>query len=122
MSEVLLNVFTSDPAITLYSIAVLVGLGFLIKKYPWLKKYTDIATDLFAYIEDNYKSWGIKGNEKMEFFVKDFIARYNKQFGKVPTQDIIDNAVDLVERLVYEQNKAVKIEAVQATTSGEYKI
>jgi hypothetical protein len=110
MSTFLLNVLTSDPAITLYSIAVIIGLGILVRKFPWTKKYTDIAADLFAFIEDNYKSWGIRGNEKMEFFIKDFVARYYNEFGKIPTEEIIRNAIKIVEDLVAAQNQLKAVE------------
>lgn len=108
MKTILVSVLMSDPALTIYSIIALICLGYAVRKWPWIKKYTDIATDIFAYIENNYKSWGIKGNEKLDYFIKDFIARYSAQFGKIPTQDIIENAVKLVESLVAAQNKAVK--------------
>jgi len=61
-----------------------------------------------VFIEDNYKAWGIRGNEKLEFFIKDFIARYQKEFGKVPTEEIVRNAVEFVERLVATQNNVAK--------------
>jgi hypothetical protein len=108
MATFLANVLTSDPAITIYSIIVIILLGYVVRKFPGAKKYTDIAVDIFAFIEDNYKTWGIRGNEKLEFFVKDFVARYQKEFGKVPTEEIIRKAVELVEQLVAAQNRIAK--------------
>ena len=105
MNELLLSILTSTPALTLYAILATILVGILIKKYPWLKKYTDIAADVFAYIESNYMSWGIRGNQKMDYFVKEFISRYYNEFGKIPTQDIIENAIKLVEELVQAQNR-----------------
>lgn len=107
MSTIMANVLTSDPAITIYSIIVIVGLGVLVRKFPWIKKYTDIAADVFVWIEDNYKTWGINGNEKLDYFIKDFIARYHKEFGQIPTEDIIRSAIKLVEELVAAQNKVI---------------
>ncbi|QGZ99444.1 hypothetical protein [Dehalobacter restrictus] len=106
MSTFLINIFTSDPAITIYIIAVMAGIGMLIKKFPWIKNYTDIVANVFSYIEDNYKTWGISGNEKLDYFIKSFIAKYFEKYGKTPTEDIIVNAVAQVENLVSAQNTA----------------
>jgi hypothetical protein len=103
-------VLQSPYFLSLVAIALVLGLSFLVTKKPEAKQYTDIAIDLFAYIEDNYKTWGIQGNEKYDYFVKDFIARYRKDFGVVPTEDIIKNAVGLMEELVQAQNSVVKAE------------
>ena len=104
----LFNILLSYPALTLYAIFIIIGLGFLIDKKIISEKYVNISVDLFSYIEDNYKSWGIQGNDKLEFFVKTFIAKYKKDTGVVPTQEIIENAVKLIEELVEYQNKALE--------------
>jgi hypothetical protein len=104
MSNFLVNVLTSDPAITVYSIVAIIVLGYIVRKYPWAKKYTDIAVDIFAHIEENYKSWGIKGNDKLEHFIKEFVARYYAEHNKIPTDEIIKKAIELVESLVIAQN------------------
>lgn len=108
MNQFLINLATSPPALVLYAIILSIVVGVIVKKYPWVKKYTDIAADVFTWIEDNYRSWGIRGNEKLDYFVKEFIARYYNEFGKIPTEDIIENAVRLVEELVAAQNRIIK--------------
>ncbi|RJE47683.1 hypothetical protein A7K50_03275 [Dehalobacter sp. MCB1] len=105
MQDVLIQVFTSNAALSLYVAILALIVGVLIKRYPWIKKYTNIAIDVFAWIEENYKSWGINGSEKMDYFVKDFIADYTKQYGETPSIDVIEKAKALVESLVAKQNE-----------------
>ncbi|WP_207669382.1 hypothetical protein [Dehalobacter sp. 14DCB1] len=105
MSEVLISVLTSEQAMYLYLAILSLIVGVLIKRYPWIRKYTDIAVDVFAWIEVNYRSWGIYGDEKMDSFVKSFIADYTKQYGETPSIDVIEKAKALVESLVTKQNE-----------------
>lgn len=94
---------------SLVAIGLVYGLYLFVQKYPTSKKYLDIAVDVFAYIESNYKNWGIQGNEKRDFFVKEFISNYYQSFGKVPVDRVIQEAIALVEQLVAAQNSAVKV-------------
>ncbi|ADY55026.1 hypothetical protein Sgly_0664 [Syntrophobotulus glycolicus DSM 8271] len=89
--------FTSPSALTLYSIAGISAISFLVKKYPQVKQYTDIAVHLTSYIGDNYTSWGIKSNEIVNYFVKDFINRYYNNFGVISVQEILVNAMGIAE-------------------------
>ncbi|OHD22827.1 MAG: hypothetical protein A2Y34_04365 [Spirochaetes bacterium GWC1_27_15] len=106
--ELLVSVLLSTPALTLYAIVLVILIGVLVNKNLISKKYIDISVDLFSYIEDNYKTWGIQGNEKLSYFITTFVAKYKKDTGIVPTQEIIENAVKIVEELVGVQNDALK--------------
>ena len=102
-SIVLMSILMSTPVLSLLSIGLVVLIGFLINKKYVSKKNVDIIMKIFENIENNYKSWGIEGNEKMDVFIKEFIDRYKADNGTVPTDDIIKNAVKIVEKLVNAQ-------------------
>lgn len=103
-----MEILLSTPALTLYSIALSAIVFILVKKNYISKTTADVAVSLFQFIEENYLgTLNLRGQEKMEFFIKDFVARYRKQFGVIPTQEIISQAVILAEDLVEAQNIAV---------------
>lgn len=103
-----MEVLFSTPALSIYSILFTLLMTYLVKKNYITKTYADTAVSLFQWIEENYLSTlNIKGQEKLEFFINDFVARYRNDFGTVPTQDIITNAVKIVEELVISQKEAI---------------
>ena len=65
-SIVLMSILVSAPALSLLSIGLVALIGFLINKKYISKKNVDMIVSIFDYIENNYESWGIKGNEKTD--------------------------------------------------------
>lgn len=72
---------------------VVVGYGVrLYSKSTRHKLVLDTAVDIVDYIEENYRKWGIKGNEKMDKFLELFTEEFKHQTGKVPTEKEIRTA------------------------------
>jgi hypothetical protein len=94
----------SNEALGLYVIILVAGLGWLVSKGYVKKTYLDIAKDVFLFLEQNYKIWGISGNDKLEFFVSEFIDRYVNKFNVDATDDLIAKVTLLVENWVHEQH------------------
>lgn len=90
--KVFWNVITSDAVM---EPLIIILVGYALQVYQRNRRYqiiADTTVDIVDYIEEHYKEWGIKGNQKMEKFVELFAKEFKKATGKVPKQAEIDTA------------------------------
>lgn len=90
--KIITDIATSE-AVMEPVIALMVG--YWIRQYNKDHKYRvagDLVIDLVDYIEENYREWGIKGNQKMDRLLELFTEEYQKQLGKLPTVKEIQSA------------------------------
>ena len=82
--KVLWNVITSESVM---EPLIIIVVGYALQVYQRNRKYqiiADTTVDIVDYIEEHYKEWGIKGDQKMEKFIELFIDEYKKATGRVP--------------------------------------
>lgn len=99
-----INILLSIPALTLYSIALVSFLYYLIKKKYIPKEKVDQIINLTEYISKNYVELGFKENKNIDFFLKDFVVRYKKDTGIEVSQEIINNALLIIKLLTDNKN------------------
>ncbi|AEE92561.1 conserved protein of unknown function [Tepidanaerobacter acetatoxydans Re1] len=98
--KMIINVITNE-AVMEPLIALILGYGVNIyAKNRRFKIIMDITADIVDYIEENYKDWGITGNEKMDKFLELFIKEFKKQVGRKPKDVEIETARIRAEALV----------------------
>ena len=100
------NILTNE-AVMEPLIAVILGYG--VNAYSKNRRYRvimDITADVVDYIEENYKEWGIKGNEKMDKFLETFVKEYRKQMGKKPKDIEVETARLRAEAIVQRARRA----------------
>jgi len=88
-------------------IAVILGYG--VNAYAKNRRYRlimDLSADIVDYIEEHYKEWGIKGNEKMDKFMEIFVKEYHKQMKKNPRDVDLETARIRAEALVHRARRA----------------
>lgn len=96
-----------DPYVIgfLGGLVALVIVRLVLNRLP--QKAREIVYDIFTFIEDNYKEWGLYGNEKLGKFVELFVAKMKEELGKPPTPAEVGTAVKLVEKMVAEQKNSL---------------
>ena len=102
IAEILTNEAVMEPLI-----AVILGYG--VNAYTKNRRYRiimDLSADIVDYIEENYKEWGIKGNEKMDKFMEIFIKEYHKQMKRKPKDVDLETARIRAEAIVQRARRA----------------
>lgn len=90
--KVFWNVITSESVI---EPLIVILIGYALQVYQKNRKYqiiADTTIDIVDYIEEHYKEWGIKGNDKMEKFIELFVQEYKKATGRMPKQGELQTA------------------------------
>jgi hypothetical protein len=90
--KVLWNVITSESVM---EPLIIILVGYALQVYQRNRKYqiiADTTVDIVDYIEEHYKEWGIKGDQKMEKFIELFIEEYKKATGRVPKGEELQTA------------------------------
>ena len=90
--KVLWNVITSESVM---EPLIIILVGYALQVYQRNRKYqiiADTTVDIVDYIEEHYKEWGIKGDQKMEKFIELFIEEYKKATGRVPKGEDLQTA------------------------------
>ena len=64
------------------------------------KVLDELTADIVDYIEENYKNWGIRGQEKMEKFMKLLIEEFRKEIGRKPSKQELETAKLKAEAMV----------------------
>ena len=74
---------------------IIILVGYALQVYKRNRKYqviADTTVDIVDYIEEHYKEWGIKGDQKMEKFIELFVEEYKKAIGRVPKGEELQTA------------------------------
>ena len=90
--KVLWNVISSESGMEPW---IIILVGYALQVYQRNRKYqiiADTTIDIVDYIEEHYKEWGIKGDQKMEKFIELFIEEYKKAIGRVPKGEELQTA------------------------------
>jgi hypothetical protein len=90
--KVLWNVISSESVM---EPLIIILVGYALQVYQRNRKYqiiADTTVDIVDYIEEHYKEWGIKGDQKMEKFIELFIEEYKKAIGRVPKGEELQTA------------------------------
>ncbi|MGE5576181.1 MAG: hypothetical protein ACM3TT_03165 [Syntrophothermus sp.] len=53
---------------------------------------SDLAVDVVDYIEEHYKQWGIRGDQKMAKFIEIFGEEFKKTIGRPPCEAELNTA------------------------------
>lgn len=97
IGEVLTSEAVMEPII-----AALLGYGINVyNKNRKFRMIMEITADVVDYIEEHYKEWGIKGNQKMEKFLEIFAREFKKHFGRRPSREELETAKIRAEALVF---------------------
>jgi hypothetical protein len=90
--KVLWNVISSESVM---EPLIIILVGYVLQVYQRNRKYqiiADTTIDIVDYIEEHYKEWGIKGDQKMEKFIELFVEEYKKAIGRVPKGEELQTA------------------------------
>jgi two-component system response regulator (stage 0 sporulation protein A) len=99
--KVLWNVISSESVM---EPLIIILVGYALQVYQRNRKYqiiADTTIDIVDYIEEHYKEWGIKGDQKMEKFIEQLTTMYPGEKPKVimlsavAQQDIIKSLSNL---------------------------
>ncbi len=74
---------------------ILVGISLLWRSMARTKTdqaLSNLAVDVVDYIEEHYKEWGIKGNQKMAKFIEIFGEEFKKSVGRQPNEAEVNTA------------------------------
>lgn len=106
--KIVLDIITNE-AVMEPLIAVILGYG--VNAYTKNRRYRvimDLSADIVDYIEEHYKEWGIKGNEKMDKFMEIFIKEYHKQMKRKPKDVELETARIRAEAIVQRTRRATR--------------
>lgn len=64
------------------------------------KVLDELTADIVDYIEENYRDWGIRGQQKMEKFIDLLINEFRKEIGRKPSKQELETAKLKAEAMV----------------------
>lgn len=74
---------------------ILLVVGFGVRQYGKSRRnqvILDLTIDIVDYIEEHYRTWGIRGSQKMDRFLQLFSEEFKKELGRQPNEDELETA------------------------------